>query len=254
MANKNKIFSIYENPQLYDDIMWWKKDDINFYKNIITNYNVKSVLELFCGTGRIGLPIINQNIDYYGLDKSVKFVDLFKSKINNYNNEKIKVCDATHFSLNKKFDLIIIGFNSLAHLITNDDINECFNRVYSHMHSNSIFIIDIFMPTNELTSNLNSKKVDLMDFKDSTQNNKILKIYESNDYNSKTEVNTIKWEFVNENNGLEYIYEFEMRMLFPDTLHTLLADNNLKVQNFYGNYTLSLFNEQSDKQIYICTK
>ena len=122
------------------------------------------------------------------------------------------------------------------------------------MHSNSIFIIDIFMPTNELTSNLNSKKVDLMDFKDSTQNNKILKIYESNDYNSKTEVNTIKWEFVNENNGLEYIYEFEMRMLFPDTLHTLLADNNLKVKNFYGNYTLSLFNEESDKQIYICTK
>ena len=33
----------------------------------------------------------------------------------------------------------------------------------------SIFIIDIFMPTHELTSNLNTQKIDLMDFKDSTQ-------------------------------------------------------------------------------------
>ena len=75
MTNKSKPFSIYQNPQLYDDIMWWKKDDIEFYKKVIKKYNVKNVLELCCGTGRIGLPLIDSNIDYSGIDTSQSFID-----------------------------------------------------------------------------------------------------------------------------------------------------------------------------------
>ena len=26
---------MYNNPKLYDDIMWWKKDDIDFWLSII---------------------------------------------------------------------------------------------------------------------------------------------------------------------------------------------------------------------------
>ena len=81
MTNKSKTFSIYQNPQLYDDIMWWKKDDIEFYKKVIKKYNVKNVLELCCGTGRIGLPLIDSNIDYSGIDTSQNYIDFFNSKL-----------------------------------------------------------------------------------------------------------------------------------------------------------------------------
>ncbi|SVC52065.1 uncharacterized protein METZ01_LOCUS304919, partial [marine metagenome] len=36
--------------------MWWKKDDIKFWQNIINSTKSKRILELCCGTGRIGLP------------------------------------------------------------------------------------------------------------------------------------------------------------------------------------------------------
>ena len=41
MLNKNSddAFSIYNNPQLYDDIMWWKEDDISFWQSIVKKYN-----------------------------------------------------------------------------------------------------------------------------------------------------------------------------------------------------------------------
>ena len=44
------------DPILYDDQFWWKKDDIEFWKQCIGNTR-NSVLELAAGTGRISLPL-----------------------------------------------------------------------------------------------------------------------------------------------------------------------------------------------------
>jgi len=233
--------------------MWWKEDDILFWERIIKKFKSKSVLELCCGTGRLGLPLINNGMDYYGVDISKPFIDFFASKLSNYDQNKLIVGDATNFFLNKKFDLVFIGFNSLAHLLTNENVQTCFNCIRKHMHNDSIFGIDIFMPSHKLTSNLDSSKVDLMDFIDSDTKKK-LNIFEFTKYNSNKEVNHISWEFINENNKIEFIYNFDMRIFFPDTLNRLLIDSKFHINNFYGNYEFEKFNEQSEKQIYICNK
>ena len=73
MNKSKKEKGIYNHPQLYDDIMWWKKDDIDFWLQIIKKFKSKSILELCCGTGRIGLSLINdRKIDYKGIDNSFK--------------------------------------------------------------------------------------------------------------------------------------------------------------------------------------
>lgn len=250
--NKNNI-SIYKYPNLYDDIMWWKQDDIPFWKNIVKQFNCQSVLEICCGTGRLGLPLIKDKIDYYGIDISKPFINHFKSKLPNYNQDKLKVSNAAKFNLDNKFDLIFIGFNSLAHLLTEQQVKSFFNCVKKHMHNESIFCIDVFMPSHQLISNIDNTKVDLMDFIDSSTQKKMT-ILESTIYNPKTEVNQISWEFVDQKKQTQFIYNFEMRMLFPDTLNRLLIDSKFYINNFYGSYGLESFNEHSEKQIYICRK
>ncbi len=250
---KKDKFSIYNHPQLYDDIMWWKNDDIHFWNQIIKQKKYKSVLEICCGTGRIGLPLLKNNINYYGIDNSKVFIDFFASKLKNYDKKKLVLSDASNFNLNKKFDLVFIGFNSLAHLLTNEDVVSCFNCIKNHMHENSIFGIDIFMPSHELISNIKENKTDLMEFIDSNTQKK-LNILESNSYNADTEVNHISWEFINPSNEREFIYSFDMRMFFPDTLNRLLTDSKFYINKFYGNYEFELFNQQSEKQIYLCSK
>ena len=140
--------SIYEYPYLYDDIMWWKKDDISFWIKIIKKYKIKSVLELCCGTGRIGLPLIEKNIDYHGLDLSQNFINHFKNKIKNidYNLSHLYCADIIDFNLKRTFDLIFIGFNSFAHILTNKEALDSFLNIKKHMHNKSIFVFDIFVP------------------------------------------------------------------------------------------------------------
>ena len=48
--------SIYDTGTLYDDIHLWKKNDMEFWANIISENQPKSVLELACGTGRLTPP------------------------------------------------------------------------------------------------------------------------------------------------------------------------------------------------------
>ena len=48
-------------------------------------------------------------------------------------------------------------------------------------------------------------------------------------------------------------YEFNMRMFFPDTLNCLLIDSKFSIDCVYGDYNNSTFDENSEKQIYLCT-
>ena len=64
---KKEYYTI--EPQVYDNQFWWKKDDIEFWKSIFYD-SEKSILELAAGTGRIGLPLIKENVNYKGVEIS----------------------------------------------------------------------------------------------------------------------------------------------------------------------------------------
>ena len=246
---------MYKNPQLYDDIMWWKKDDIQFWLSTINKTKSYKILELCCGTGRIGLPLIKKGLDYYGIDLSKKFITHFKSKAEdlNCNLNNIMTGDVRNFNLNQTFDFIFIGFNSLAHLLSNQDIENCFQVIQKHMHSKTVFAIDIFVPDASFLYRDDNQKIDIMDFLDS-QTNEQITIMESIKYDASTEVNHIDWEFINKEKICRFNYKFDMRMLFPDTLNRILTECNYHISNFYGDYDCNKFNEDSEKQIYLCTK
>ena len=72
--------SIYHNPQRYDDQYWWKKNDIEFWKNIYNQSKGKKVLELGCGTGRLAIPLISAELIILEL-KFLEFCDYAEKKI-----------------------------------------------------------------------------------------------------------------------------------------------------------------------------
>jgi len=253
MVNRYINNKIYTNPQLYNDIMWWKKDDIKFWKNLIHTTKSKKILELCCGTGRIGLPLIELGVDYYGIDSSNSFINYFQNEASKikYNTSKIICDDIKNFNINESFDLIFIGFNSLAHLLKNQDLLDCLNSIQSHMNSRTIFAIDIFVPDSSFLYKDSNDEIDIMDFIESETNEK-LTIFESTNYNYKNEINTIKWKFRNKLNSNIFEYKFNMRMFFPDTLNRLLIDSQFYIDSLYGDYDYSPFVQDSEKQIYLC--
>ena len=59
---------------------------------------------------------------------------------------------------------------------------------------------------------------------------------ETNEYNSETQINHIQWYFNNEGEDDPEVFQFDMHMIFPDTMDRLLNDAGLVIREKYGDY------------------
>ena len=72
--------------------------------NVITNYNIKTLLDIPCGDLNWIFNCGFKNIKYTGMDISDELINYNKIKYNNYD---FKVCDIVTESINNKYDLIL---------------------------------------------------------------------------------------------------------------------------------------------------
>ena len=244
-----KSFDIYNHPTLYDDQYWWKKDDIEFYKSIIPPGS--TVLELGCGTGRLAFPLLRNDIKYYGLELSSEFCKYTNNRLVEINqSNQIIQGDMTNFKIDIKFDYIFIAFNSFLHVLNNKDADSCFQCIKNHLTKNGKFILDILVPNPLFLYRPKNHELPVMDFKDSLTG-ELVEIYESNSYDKETEICDIHWIYKYKNKTQDRIFNYQMKMYYPDTINRLLIDNNFIIDSVYGDYDMNDFNEESHLQIYI---
>ena len=234
------------SPQTYDDQFWWKKDDIEFWKLIFSNNSLK-ILELASGTGRLAQPLIRQGLNYTGLELSSKYVAYANLKFKFFN--PFIQGDMRNFTLDQKFDIIFIGFNSFLHLLSRKDVIKCFDSIKLHMHSYSKLYIDIFMPQPSFLYRKSDVSIDVMEFFDSIENS-IVNIEEFLDYNESREQISLIWEYKNKNNKCFRKFNFEMKVYYPDTMNQLLLDNDFNIDNVWGSYEKEPLSENNSHQIY----
>jgi len=76
-----------------------------------------SILELACGTGRITIPLARQGFDVTGLDISEGMLKIAKEKAEmEHLSCTFLHADCRKFSIPRKFNLIFLPFNSIAHI------------------------------------------------------------------------------------------------------------------------------------------
>ena len=244
--------SIYYSipPQVYDDQFWWKKDDLEFWKNEL-DIKKANILELGSGTGRIAESLIGLDLNYTGLDLSSEYTLFAKNKFKQHDNFSFFQGDMSHFSLNKKYDIIFIAFNSFLHLLKYDDAIKCLAAISTHMHSKSRLIIDIFVPHPLFLYRPKNLKMHIVDFYNKSEKEE-QEINEILDYNSETEIANVQWIYSNEKNKNLYTFKFMMKMYYPETMHTLFESSDLRILDYWGDYDRSKFNENSNLQIYSC--
>ena len=244
-----KTFNIYSTPSLYDDQYWWKRDDIEFYKQIIPTE--ASVLELGSGTGRLGFPLLRNDVEYYGLELSKEFCNYTRNKLlKQEHKDRILHGDMTSFKVNQKFDYIFVAFNTFLHLLTNENAKQCFDCVKAHLSDNGEFILDIVNPHPSFLFKSDDNPTLVMDFKDSKYND-IVEIYEKCKYSHDTELCDISWEYhYQKHSEHNKKFEYQMRMYYPDTINRLLTESGFYIQDVYGDYDMNPFDETSRVQIY----
>ena len=234
------------NPQTYDDQFWWKKDDIEFWKNLVLSPS-KTVLELAAGTGRLAEPLLREGSLYTGLEISDQYVDFANSKFLDLN--PIIQGDMRSFNLDRQYDFIVIGFNSLLHLLTDDDLMKCLSAIKRHMHKNTKLYIDIFIPNPAFLYRSDAPSFIMEFFDNQKQCN--ARIDESIVYNETNDIVSVVWSYLDMNADIVYnTFKFEMRILYPDTMNRLLIDSGFKVCNLWGSYSFEKISEDSAVQVY----
>jgi len=223
---------------------------MDFWANLFHETNSNTVLELACGTGRLAQVLLREGADYTGLEIEPDFVREAKTKLSEFGDlVSIVQGDMRSFKLDKKFDLIFIGFNSFLHLLTDKDAMNFFHCVQNHMYNNTRFFIDIYIPHPLFLYRPEGVRFPVLEYTDSNTDEHVF-VDESNVYHSVTEINELTWYFSTENKKDFDKRKFSMRMYFPSKMNQMLIDSGFNICHQWGDYYRTDLNEGSKLQIY----
>lgn len=103
------------------------------------------VLELGIGTGRVALPLKERGIDISGIDASASMVKKLREKPDG-KDIPVTIGDFSEVSVEGRYDLIFVVFNTFFSLLTQEAQLECLQNVSRHLTGKGNFLIEAFVP------------------------------------------------------------------------------------------------------------
>lgn len=244
---KDEISQIYRNGRHYDCL--FGEANMPFWLELVRRHGAP-VLELGCGTGKITIPIAEAGIEAVGIDFSEDMLSGAKRKTEDRNLPiRFHLKDMRNFSLGRKFHLILLPSNNLAHLLTYQQAEACFAKVSEHLEDDGAFVIDAFVPSlRHLTSD--PEKEELLSAYDDPDGKGRVTVVTKSVYEQDTQIrrNTTYQRIEGEP---EIVGHLNMRMYFPQELEALLHYNGFEIIEKYGNYEKEPFSSISPKQLIV---
>ncbi len=143
-----QIFKQYAD---YYDALYQKKDYPGECDYLIELWNkfsdieVKSILDLGCGTGNHSHIFAEKNYDVLGIDQSVEMLNQARNKMQHLSNPaNLLVADLCNFNLKQTFDSLISMFAVVGYLTTNSQLSSLFTSVYDHLKPGGLFVFDVW--------------------------------------------------------------------------------------------------------------
>jgi SAM-dependent methyltransferase len=115
--------------QLYDELVHDWPGEIDFYRQLIAERKIKSLLEVACGTGRVLLKLVRDDIQVTGIDRNSTMLEIARNKAKGHPNVTLLEGDMRSFDLGKNFQLAIIPAHSFQFMLTPEDQVNCLGCV-----------------------------------------------------------------------------------------------------------------------------
>lgn len=242
--------TLYDDSEFYDLVHgeFAAPETLAFYEEKIARYG-EPVLELACGTGTYLIPLAEKGVRALGIDISDEMLNRAREKAKRRGiSIDVRQGDIRDFALNQKFPLILLLGNSLQHLLTREQVEKCFAAVKRHLTSGGRFIVEVFNPSLQILSRNPDESV--LDSEYETPEGKWM-LRGNVDYDAATQINRITWHYENAATGETKQFSFAMRQFFPQELDAILAYNDFRVEQKFGDRDGSPFNSDSPRQIIV---
>jgi len=213
-----------------------------FIDNLCSRFSPRPdarILDIACGRGRHSIYLNKKGYDVTGIDLSHSNVIYAKR----FENEKLHFYehDMRHLLYINYFDVALNLFTSFGYFESEADHIKALEAFRKSLHPDGLLVLDYFN-SSKILSNLTSKgtkKIDGITFHITkrVENGKIIK--------------TINFE----DKGLAHEYKEEVVAFSLADFQRLFKQSGFEVVHYYGDYSLSEYEETtSDRLIFICKK
>ncbi len=241
----------YERVNDYDlEYQEQSEQDIPFWCELVMRYTPRRVLELACGSGRIGIELLHSPGDFQleGLDIAPEMLNAYRRKLERepegvQQRVTLHEGDMCTYQLEHKgeFDLIFLPFNSVAHLYEIEEQLDAFRNTYEHLVDGGRFVVDIFLPDIDYLSDALNRpsQVYLEDEITAPDGEFTMLLYTTRKYDQIEQLQHITWtheKFFETGENERYLTRLDMHIFFPRELQLLFLASGFSIEAIYGGY------------------
>jgi SAM-dependent methyltransferase len=152
--------------------------------------------------------------------------------------------DMRSFDLRREFALVVVSCNSLAHLLTNEDIIQTLRRISGHLAPGGLLAFDIMNPhlAELIGDDRGRKRVEVLGNGSVTE--------ELLSYDPVSQVRVMEWR-LNTSGVCRRTEELRLRTIFPQELPLLLRAAGLELAARFGDFDGNPLTAESLNQVCI---
>ncbi|HEY8448635.1 MAG TPA: class I SAM-dependent methyltransferase [Thermomicrobiales bacterium] len=258
---------MHDDAFRYDLESSWFTDDLPYWEWLVETYRPRRVLDLACGTGRMTFPLarrcaaLDPGSRVVGLDISEPLLDRARERLGSDQRELSGIVsfvrgDMANFNLGEQFDLIVIGFNSLAYVIGLENQISCLQSVRRHLAPGGRLAIDLLVPALRLLDPVTAPPMMHLELDLSAPEQGVQRMlrFATIRYNPETQVDRTLYVYemqYTDGRQERFFDDLEWQMYFPRELELLMRLSGLKVVERYGAYDRQPFGPRSRQYLWI---
>lgn len=239
---------LYDHPDLYDLVMTPNAAAGDFYLAEARKRH-GPVLVLASGTGRISNHLANAGIEVVGLDQSMSMIARARERAQETKDQVEFIrADMRRFDLgSRKFSLVILPSNSMLHLLSDDDVQNCLACVRQHLADDGAFTLDIFVPSQRILQRNPDQRFEIGRYTHPTLGS--LQLEESTAYDPLSRINHSTWIWSTPEKPDFLSMPLKLRQIEPAELQQILEAGGFHLSERYGTFDRKPFGNNSMRQI-----
>ena len=221
----------------YYDLLYSDKDyigEVDYIDNLIKfhNKNVKTLLDMGCGTGKHAELFCEKGYTVHGIDLSEDMLKIANQRRKGKEDKlEFSHSNIQELNLNKKFDVIVSLFHVMSYQNSNEQLIKAFEVAKNHLNNDGIFIFDFWYGPAVLTD-LPTTRVKRLE----NENIKVTRIAEPI-LNPQQNIVDVNYDvFIEDKLSKEIVEKKElhkMRYFFDTELELICQNVGFKILNKY---------------------
>ena len=114
-------------------------EEFLFYKKLLAGHDVRSILEVGCGTGQLAKRFLKEDYSYTGIDVSLPMLEYARKEQPAHYFHQM---DMRNIDLPMTFDGVIITARSISYILTNNDVTRTFGSIKKVLKDKGVLIFD----------------------------------------------------------------------------------------------------------------